>query len=43
MELMVEHTTYTLKAGESFVIPNGFLHAVHAVRHFKMILSMIRG
>lgn len=42
MELTVEDTVFTIKAGESFVIPSGARHSVKAARRFKMIITMIR-
>lgn len=43
LELMVDHKDFLMKAGESFVIPSGAIHALHAGKRFKMMLTMIRG
>jgi quercetin dioxygenase-like cupin family protein len=43
MILNVEGTDHHIKAGESFVIPNGARHSVKAEKRFKMIITMIRG
>ena len=43
MELTVEDVKYTIKAGESFIIPSGARHSVNAAHRFKMIITMIRG
>ncbi len=43
MELTVEGTVNKIKAGESFIIPQGARHSVHAPQRFKMLLTMIRG
>lgn len=43
MVLNVEGTDHRIKAGESFIIPNGALHSVKAEQRFKMIITMIRG
>lgn len=42
-EIMIEHELYHPKAGETIIIPQHALHAVNAVKPFKMILTMIRG
>ena len=42
-ELMVDHKDFVVKAGESYVIPSGAVHALHAGKRFKMMLTMIRG
>ena len=43
LELMGDHKDFLMKAGESFVIPSGAIHALHAGKRFKMMLTMIRG
>lgn len=43
MELTLEGTTHSIHAGESFIIPSGARHSVHAPKRFKMIITMIRG
>ena len=43
MELTVEGVPSVIKSGESFIIPSGARHAVHADKQFKMLLTMIRG
>jgi len=42
-EIMIEHELYHPKSGEMIIIPQNALHAVNAVKRFKMILTMIRG
>ncbi|KGI60545.1 cupin domain protein [Prevotella sp. DNF00663] len=43
MELTVEDSLHIIKKGDSFIIPCGARHAVHAAKPFKMLLTMIRG
>lgn len=43
MELTVEDILYKVKSGESFIIPSGARHSVHAAQRFKMSITMIRG
>lgn len=43
MQLTVEGQTFNIKAGETFIIPNGAHHSVKAVERFKMMITMIRG
>ncbi len=43
LALTVDHEECLVKAGESYVIPSGAAHALHAGRRFKMMLTMIRG
>ena len=42
MELSVEAQLFTIRRGESFIIPAGARHAVKAVVRFKMVITMIR-
>ena len=41
-DALLQVTVFTIKAGESFVIPSGARHSVKAARRFKMIITMIR-
>lgn len=43
MQLTVEGQTFSIKAGETFIIPSGAHHSVKAVERFKMMITMIRG
>lgn len=43
MELTVTGVKHVIGTGESFVIPSGAAHSVHAARRFKMLITMIRG
>lgn len=43
MELTVSGVKHVIKSGESFIIPSGAAHSVHAAQRFKMQITMIRG
>lgn len=43
MELTVEGVKNVIRKGEAFVIPSGAHHSVNAAKHFKMVITMIRG
>lgn len=42
-EVKIEQELHHLKAGEMIIIPQHALHAVNAIKRFKMMLTMIRG
>ena len=41
-EIIIGGKSYTLKSGESVIMPANISHAVNAVEKFKMLLTMIR-
>lgn len=43
LELTVNDALFIIAAGQSYMIPSGARHALHAARPFKMMLTMIRG
>ena len=42
-EIRIDGQPFRLKAGESIIMPAGIRHALHAVKRFKMLLTMIKG
>jgi quercetin dioxygenase-like cupin family protein len=42
-EISINRKAYTLKAGESIIMPADIPHAVFATTKFKMLLTMIKG
>jgi len=41
-EIIIGGKSYTLKSGESVIMPANISHAVNAVEKFKMLLTMIK-
>ena len=41
-EMTVANRRYTVKQGETLMLPAGVPHAVKAVERFKMLLTMVR-
>ncbi len=41
-EISIDGAPYTVRAGESLLLPAGHPHALHAAEPFKMMLVMIR-
>jgi quercetin dioxygenase-like cupin family protein len=41
-EILIAGISYTLKAGESIIMPANIPHAVNAKERFKMVLTMIK-
>ena len=42
-EIKIDGKPLMLKAGQSVIMPANIPHALHAVKRFKMLLTMIRG
>ena len=42
-QVTLDGKTLELMSGQSVIMPAGVKHALHAVRRFKMLLTMIRG
>lgn len=42
-EILIDETPHLVKKGECIIMPAGIPHALHAVRAFKMLLTMIKG
>ncbi|MBI2521897.1 MAG: cupin domain-containing protein [Bdellovibrio sp.] len=41
-EIIINKAPFTLKAGESIIMPANIPHAVNAIEKFKMVLTMIK-
>jgi quercetin dioxygenase-like cupin family protein len=41
-EIYINHKPYRVTAGKSIIMPANILHAVKAVKKFRMLLTMIR-
>ena len=42
-QVTLDRKPLELEAGQSVIMPAGVKHALHAVRRFKMLLTMVRG
>ena len=42
-EILIDETPHLVKKGQCIIMPAGIPHALHAVRPFKMLLTMIKG
>lgn len=42
LELTIDRELYELKKGDMIIMPANVPHALHAVKRFKMVLSMIK-
>lgn len=42
VEIKISEKPYMLKAGESILMPANHLHALKAVKKFKMLLTMVK-
>ena len=42
-EIVINEQPFSLKTGETIIMPAGIPHAVNAVERFKMVLTMIKG
>lgn len=42
LELTIDGELYELKKGDMIIMPANVPHALHAVKRFKMVLSMIK-
>lgn len=43
VEIKIEGKPFLVKGGESIILPANAIHALRAVKRFKMLLTMIRG
>ena len=41
-EIVINHRSHTVRAGEFILLPAGVPHAVNALERFKMVITMIK-
>ncbi|HAD02934.1 MAG TPA: cupin domain-containing protein, partial [Porphyromonadaceae bacterium] len=42
-EISINRQPHILKAGQTIIMPANVPHALHAIKRFKMLLSMVKG